>query len=157
MLKYINFDIVFQEVPDEITLAINISRCPNHCAGCHSPYLWADTGDTLDETVIDQWLALYGMAITCFGFMGGDAEPEQVEQLALYVRRVTDGKIKTAWYSGREALPTNCQLDAFNYIKLGPYMASLGGLSTPTTNQRMYRVEQGLLIDITHRFQPKSF
>jgi anaerobic ribonucleoside-triphosphate reductase activating protein len=111
----------------------------------------------LDETVIDQWLALYGMAITCFGFMGGDAEPEQVEQLALYVRRVTDGKIKTAWYSGREALPTNCQLDAFNYIKLGPYMASLGGLSTPTTNQRMYRVEQGLLKDITHRFQPKSF
>jgi anaerobic ribonucleoside-triphosphate reductase activating protein len=154
MLKYINFDIVFQEVPDEITLAINISRCPNHCAGCHSPYLWADAGEMLDETVLDQWLALYGMAITCFGFMGGDAEPERVEQLARYVHRMTDGKIKTAWYSGRETLPSNCRLDAFNYIKLGPYIASLGGLSTPTTNQKMYRVEQGLLIDITHRFQP---
>ena len=28
MLKYANFDIVFQEVPDEVTLAINISNCP---------------------------------------------------------------------------------------------------------------------------------
>ena len=30
MLKYANYDIVFQEVPDEVTLAINISNCPNH-------------------------------------------------------------------------------------------------------------------------------
>ena len=38
MLKYANFDIVFQEVPDEVTLAINISNCPNQCVGCHSKY-----------------------------------------------------------------------------------------------------------------------
>ena len=36
MLKYANFDIVFQEVPEEVTLAINISNCPNQCPGCHS-------------------------------------------------------------------------------------------------------------------------
>lgn len=32
MLKYVNTGIVFQEIPDETTLAINISNCP--CA-CH--------------------------------------------------------------------------------------------------------------------------
>ena len=28
MLKYVNHDIVFQEFPDEVTLAINLSGCP---------------------------------------------------------------------------------------------------------------------------------
>ena len=38
-MKYIDTKIVFSEVPDEITLAINISGCPIHCADCHSKYL----------------------------------------------------------------------------------------------------------------------
>ena len=37
-LKYVNTQEVFQEFPDEITLAINISKCPCHCRGCHSNY-----------------------------------------------------------------------------------------------------------------------
>ena len=39
MLKYVNTGIVFQEIPDEVTLAINISNCPCRCPGCHSRYL----------------------------------------------------------------------------------------------------------------------
>ena len=39
MLKYYNYDIVFQEYPDEVTLAINLTMCPNRCVGCHSAYL----------------------------------------------------------------------------------------------------------------------
>ena len=37
MLKYVDYDIAFQEIPDEVTLAINLSNCP-HRAGCHSPH-----------------------------------------------------------------------------------------------------------------------
>ena len=44
MLKYVNTDIVFQEIPDEVTLAVNISNCPCRCPGCHSEYLWEDVG-----------------------------------------------------------------------------------------------------------------
>ena len=44
MFRYINTDIVFQEFPDEVTLAINISECPCRCPGCHSQFLWADRG-----------------------------------------------------------------------------------------------------------------
>ena len=39
MLKYAGYDIVFQEIPDEVTLALNLSGCPNGCPGCHSPHL----------------------------------------------------------------------------------------------------------------------
>ena len=49
MLKYVNHDIVFQEFPDEVTLAVNLSRCPCACPGCHSTYLWGDNGEELTE------------------------------------------------------------------------------------------------------------
>ena len=37
MLKYSNYEITFAEVPDEISLCINLTNCPHKCIGCHSP------------------------------------------------------------------------------------------------------------------------
>ena len=62
MLKYVNTDVVFQEIPDEVTLAINISNCPCHCPGCHSRYLWEDIGLSL-ERVLLVWLLWVVIAI----------------------------------------------------------------------------------------------
>ena len=39
-MKYINTMVTFEEIPDMITLCINIAECPHHCSGCHSPFLW---------------------------------------------------------------------------------------------------------------------
>ena len=75
MLRYTDYDIVFQEIPDEVTLAINISNCPNRCKGCHSAYLMEDVGDLLTEESLSALLQKYGSAATCVCFMGGDAEP----------------------------------------------------------------------------------
>lgn len=44
MLKYESYFVVFQEVPNEVTLGINVSGCPYKCKGCHSPFLWKDEG-----------------------------------------------------------------------------------------------------------------
>jgi anaerobic ribonucleoside-triphosphate reductase activating protein len=97
MLRFLSYNIVFQEVSGEVTLAINLSNCPNRCKGCHSPYLQEDKGDTLDESVIAALLAKYGEVITCFCFMGGDNDPATVESLSLYIRETTQNFIKTAW------------------------------------------------------------
>ena len=78
MLRFHNYDIVFQEIPSEVTLAINISGCPNHCKGCHSLHLWNDIGEVLDESSITVLMEKYGNAITCICFMGGDSEPNEV-------------------------------------------------------------------------------
>ena len=48
-LKYLGYSIVFQEVPDEVTLAINISGCPHKCEGCHSKYLWEYDGHYVSD------------------------------------------------------------------------------------------------------------
>lgn len=155
MLRYTSYDIVFQEVPDEVTLAINISNCPNRCKGCHSPYLMENKGEELNEDVLSELLGKYGNAITCLCFMGGDSNPEKVEQLALFLREHTGGRIKSGWYSGRNNFPPVCSVQSFDYIKLGAYIEEQGGLDSATTNQRFYRVEKGKMIDVTAYFYKK--
>lgn len=155
MLKYVNTGVVFQEIPDETTLSVNISRCPCHCPGCHSSYLAEDIGSPLDEAAIDAFVSEFGADITCIALMGGDAEPETVDRLACYIRE-RHPRYRVAWYSGRIRISPRITRQHFDYIKIGPYIAHLGSLSKPTTNQRLYKVAaDGELTDITARFWKK--
>ena len=152
MLKYVNTGVVFQEIPDEVTLAINISNCPCHCPGCHSRYLWDDIGMPLDTDAIDAFVERYGDDITCLSFMGGDVDPVGVNQLAQYIHE-TYPQFKVAWYSGRLRVSSAVNKADFDYLKVGPYIQHLGALKSPTTNQRLYRQrEDGSFEDITYRF-----
>lgn len=153
MLKYVNFDIVFQEIPDEVTLAINLSNCPNGCPGCHSPSLQTDVGEPLTEEVLTALLYTYGKSVTCFCFMGGDAAPDEIARLAAFLQKQSIASVKVGWYSGRHVLPSLFQSAFFQYVKLGPYIERLGPLNSETTNQRLYRLnESGQMTDITSRF-----
>lgn len=152
MLKYVNTGVVFQEIPDEVTLSVNISGCPCHCPGCHSTYLWEDNGTPLTTAKLDELISKYGVDITCICFMGGDAEPETINMLAMYINN-NHPKLKVAWYSGRTRISIGIDKRNFDYIKIGPYIKHLGGLNSPTTNQRFYkRVDRDALDDITSRF-----
>ena len=153
MLKYANFDIVFQEVPDEVTLAINITNCPNQCPGCHSKYLWENTGKALDTNELYRLVEQYKTGITCVCFMGGDNDPYDVANLAMHVKNKYKD-LKTAWYSGKNELPEAFHSETFDYIKTGRYEEKLGPLNSLTTNQRMVkRLADGRVKDITERFQ----
>lgn len=153
MLKYYNYDIVFQEIPNEVTLAINITNCPNHCKGCHSPHLKKDIGEELNESRIISLMDKYASAITCFCFMGGDNSPNRVAELAEFVQRQYP-EIKTAWYSGCANLPTDFNKKSFQFIKLGGYIEESGPLKRKTSNQRLYEVQQdGFMKDISSMFR----
>lgn len=156
MLKYVNTGIVFQEIPDEVTLAINISNCPCRCPGCHSHYLWEDIGMPLDTDAIDDFVDRYGRDITCIALMGGDADPKGVNLLAQYIHE-THPQFKVAWYSGRLRLPVGITKTDFDFIKIGPYIRHLGPLNKPTTNQRLYQqTANGEFEDITYKFWRKQ-
>ncbi len=150
MLKVYNYDIVFQEIPDEVTLAVNLTGCPVHCPGCHSPHLWEDIGIPLDETLLKRIYREYAGEVTCICLMGGDADPAAVEEFCAYIKQ--EMRLRSAWWSGRDYLPSADALCHYDYIKTGPYIASLGGLKSRTTNQRLYRVRGETLEDITSRF-----
>lgn len=150
MLYYVDTKIVFTEIPDEITLAINISNCPCNCKGCHSAYLADNIGDPLLPEVLSE-LIESTKGITCVAIMGGDVNPREVDALAFYIKIIYDD-LKVAWYSGRQELSDDIKLKNFDYIKLGPYKEECGPLNKKTTNQRFYKVNNGTLVDITEVF-----
>lgn len=134
-MKYTDFEVVLAEIPDEITLAINISNCPYHCPGCHSPHLWRDVG-----TVLSPWelvaLIKANKGITCVAFMGG---PFGEVAIASDLVHKVFPDLKTAWYTGSSALPI--YEHSLDYIKIGRYISEQGPLNNPNTNQRLYKID----------------
>jgi anaerobic ribonucleoside-triphosphate reductase activating protein len=152
-LRYSNYDVVFQEVPDEISLAINITGCPHHCKGCHSPYLWEYFGDNLLDN-LDYIVSRYNGLISCVCFMGGD---QNLYDLAAALQIVKAHGLKTCIYSGIDDIGIfNGLTHSLDYLKVGHYDKQLGGLNSNTTNQHFYKIDKSNIIDITERFQ-KSY
>lgn len=154
MLKFYSMEIVFQEIPDEISLAINITNCPNLCPSCHSPWLREDIGEVLTREIIDNAINKYKNQITCIVFMGGDNSFEDIIDLSYYIKE-SHKEIKTAWYSGKNKIPNLQPNNPLNYIKIGEYQEERGGLNNPKTNQKLYKLENGEIQDITYRFWRK--
>ena len=71
--------------------------------------------------------------------MGGDAEPEYINLLAEYIAKHYT-PLKVGWYTGRTIVSKAINLSWLDYVKVGPYIKRLGGLKSPTSNQKMYRV-----------------
>lgn len=151
MLKYLNTQVTFAEVPDEITLCINITGCKNGCKNCHSSYLAQDIGKPLNKSSLSG-LIEGNKGVSCVSFMGGDSDAIHLVALASWVK--THTHLKVAWYSGRQELAgiVARQLQWFDFIKLGPYKEEFGPLNSRTTNQRFYKVSGKELVDITNKF-----
>lgn len=154
MLKYVDSKVTFTEIPDEITLCINISNCPCHCEECHSSYLAEDIGKPLNLEALTN-LIDSNNGISCVCIMGGDANPSEVDDIAQDIKEYYP-ELKVAWYSGRQELSKDIELENFNYIKLGPYIKDKGPINYRTTNQVMLEIDviQGKVFkkDITAKF-----
>ena len=154
-LKYLGYSIVFQEVPDEVTLAINISGCPHRCEGCHSKYLWEYEGNYISDD-LQSLIEKYKGLITCVCFMGGDQNFHEVVKCFKIIKSYG---LKTCLYSGLDSFPQHMTPGVFDYIKLGHYDANAGGLDKPTTNQMFWKLsidEQSTLTkfeNLTYKFQ----
>lgn len=134
-MKYLNAEVTFAEFPDEISLCINITNCPLHCEGCHSPELWKDIGTELTEKELSK-LINSNKGITCVGFMGG--KEKDVNNLAKFIKE-TFPELKVGHYTGHYSV-VYLDLGVLDYIKIGPYMEDYGGLDNPNTNQKMFKV-----------------
>lgn len=155
-MKYTDTQVVFEEIPDEITLCINISNCPFHCTGCHSQHLWEDIGEVLDNESIEKLIG-ENKGVSCICFMGHGGWSGWIE-MEKYARHIKEKHkdMKVALFSGNKELPLN-ELQVFDYIKVGPYIDELGPLNSPTTNQRMYKhISENKWQDITKHYQTKK-
>lgn len=148
-LKFVSYSVAMQEVPDEVSLVINISGCPYKCEGCHSDYLRTYSGEFLIENVEKLYLE-YKDLISCVCFMGGD---QNKTELIIALKWFRTQNLKTCLYTGTDNISNVTDLIPYlDYIKMGHYSKELGGLGIKTTNQRMYKITNGYLTDITSRF-----
>lgn len=142
-LKYLGYGIVLQEVPDEISLAINISGCPHKCEGCHSKYLWEYEGEYLSEYFINI-IETYKLFISCICFMGGE---QNQEELLEYLKHAKSIGLKTCLYSGCDSInDIEMLLPYLDWVKTGRYDELLKtndniqyGVKLATSNQHMYK------------------
>ncbi len=153
MIKYVPgmTSVVIEEIPDRVTLAVDISNCQGDCVGCHSPFLKTDVGVELTEKVIDSLVA-DNFGVDCFLFLGEGNDRESLLRLAAHVR---SKGLAAALYSGRKEVEDKFY-ETFDYVKVGPYIEAFGPLNSRTTNQRLYKVSHDgagyALTDITSRF-----
>ncbi len=152
MLKFYDYNVTNSwEVPDEVCLNFHLAECLNRCPGCFSPELQNSTDTNLAEVYEDLLLA-YSNRITCVCFLGEgkntDYEHIEFEKMC---KTIHSYGFKTCLYCGRD-----CRIEewmrCFDYIKIGSYKQELGDLSKKTTNQRLYKKENNVYIDITYLF-----
>ncbi|MDO4642671.1 MAG: anaerobic ribonucleoside-triphosphate reductase activating protein [Cardiobacteriaceae bacterium] len=149
LLYFTSETIVWQEVPNETSLAFLIAGCPLRCQGCHSAESWREgTGKLLSETYLRQRLAQYQGLISCVLFMGGEWQPMALKALLGIVQ---SAGLKTCLYTGLE-YEELCRLDAdlckaLTFLKTGRWIAALGGLDSPYTNQRLIDLRNGRLLN----------
>jgi len=149
MLKFDRYKVVFQEIPNEVSLGFSITGCKNNCSGCHSPYLREDIGNELTEDILTD-IIKNNKYITCILFFGGDHDKEYLKKLVNTIR--SNFNLKIALYSGNDIID-NDLYNIFDYIKIGSYNKDEGPLKSKTTNQCLVDTRTGE--DITYMFWNK--
>lgn len=138
-LKYSSYDVVLQEIPNEISLAFTITGCQLACVGCHSEYLWdKNNGKELTDEKFETIVKKYDGLISSVLFLGGEwVSNELVSKLQISKRL----GLKTALYTGlnHKQMERSYQriVLELDYLKTGKWIEKLGGLDSPTTNQRL--------------------
>lgn len=157
MVKYKDAFVVFEEIPDKVSLAINITNCQNRCKGCHSPELRCDIGRELTNKEIDN-LIKDNDGINCIIFMGEGNDINGIVKLAEHIKN-TYHEMALAIYSGRESVEQKIW-ENFDYVKIGSYMEEFGPLNKETTNQKLYEVRHKDMgyetTDITYKFWKRA-
>lgn len=135
-MRYSSLQIVFQEIPNEISLAFHITGCPLRCRGCHSSDLWnSKIGAELSLSVLSNQIEKYKNYISCVLYLGGEWDKGN---LISQLDHVKSRHFKTALYTGLEYSSVDAEIvKRLDYIKYGEYKSDLGGLNSPRTNQRL--------------------
>ena len=144
------FNVVLQEVPGEISLCFSISGCPLQCHGCHSPFLWKNrNGEQFTFKAYKDTLYQYFGFATCVLFMGGEWHPDELIARLKWAKSLG---YKTCLYTGENEVDPKI-LEHLTYIKTGPWVEELGGLSSQHTNQIFKEVKTNRILN--HLFIPK--
>lgn len=140
MLKFYSKQVVFQEVPNEISISFSIAGCPLKCPGCS----WKTAvSSMLEKQLTDEYyykaLEEYTNLASCVLFYGGEWDKQDLIHKLQIAKSMN---YKTCLYTGLTFKKVDKEIiDNLDYIKVGPYIAALGGLDSPKTNQKLINLK----------------
>lgn len=146
-LPVVSIAVSLNEIPDHIAIAIELGNCKQKCKGCHSPW----NGRTLNykcwtelEDILYQVNSQIKKGANAIVLMGGTNNNIPVENLIEAIN-VLGCYAPIGLYSGlpdsadiHKVLKTYTKLQ---WLKTGSYDAKLGGLDSPTTNQKFWEYD----------------
>lgn len=146
-MRYYTKDVVFQEVPNEISLSYSICGCPLNCDGCSWKSGLTVNSEEKELTDIEFEIDLkkYKGLVSCVLFLGGEWEKDSLlDKLNIALKY----GYKTCLYTGLELenIDKNI-LSKLDYIKTGRYIKELGGLNNPNTNQKFIDLKRNTLLN----------
>ena len=142
-MRYYDYNIVLQEVPNEVSLSLSITGCKLSCDGCHSPYLWKEHGEILTNEIFTDLLNKYTGLISCVLFMGGEWHEEELVNLLSLSKSMG---LKTCLYTGLDKV-NDIILSNIDHIKYGKWVKELGGLENINTNQIFLDVKNNKILN----------
>lgn len=141
-----------QDIPGEITYEVVMGNCDNGCKGCHSE---SDVSDTYNHIPWERQTSLYDILVGAFEarkkgatsitLMGGTTNGILLSELMLLIDKLSE-ILPVYLYSGDDSTLDDttgingilATLSDLRGIKIGSYKEELGGLDSPSTNQRFY-------------------
>ncbi|KKO46764.1 ribonucleoside-triphosphate reductase activating protein [Arsukibacterium ikkense] len=140
MLRFSEEQIVFQEVPGEVSLAFTIAGCPLGCKGCHSSYSWRpEIGNLLTPDYFSHRLQSYRGLISCVLFLGGEWQAAALLPLLVQARHAG---LNTCLYTGLDDVSLDLK-QQLTYLKTGRWLEQRGGLNSRNTNQKFTDLRTG--------------
>ena len=162
--------ITFSEIPDHTAYYFEIGGCTKNCPYCHSPHLRggmaSNTSITSMEKKAENAATKGADAIL---LMGGTTNRLHESTIIQMMRRLSV-ILPVCLYSGSDDAERDRYLAEkgnATWLKTGSYIAARGGLNSPATNQRFYRIDyryakdhsgvytgtEAVFTDLTHLFQ----
>ena len=169
LVPVVSTGITLNEVPDKVAFFIELGSCTQRCKGCHSKELWEEVKEpTSLDVLLKEAEEAIDKGANAIILMGGTCNGLLPEELCIILQALSE-IAPTCLYSGSDDQKLNrffAEGTNITWIKTGSYKEELGGLSSPTTNQRFYRKEyeeifknnqywmtKMVLVDCTHLFQ----
>jgi anaerobic ribonucleoside-triphosphate reductase activating protein len=154
LVPVVDWGITFNEVPDKVAVYFELGDCNKHCKGCHSPELW----EPMEGAPLDVFAKIAAMAVdkgaNAICVLGGTDCNSFSRDTLVFFLRVLAKTAPVCLYAGSDdikAMQELAEQGECTWLKTGSYKEELGGLQSPTTNQRFFKREQRQHIDYRNR------
>ena len=140
MIRILSHFTSFQEVPNHLSLCFSFFGCPHRCKGCS----WEGENKflTLKLSDFEAIIKKYYNFVSCVCFLGGEWE-EEFESMVDICKRYN---LTTCLYTGLDEFNLSVK-EKLDFLKIGHYNASLGGLDKKETNQKFIDMKTGLCLN----------